>query len=234
MSAKSCARAAMRWVFVGIGVAAATYGAYAGVTWYRYGQAVVPRPEEHDPLLDRFMPAYEVVERHSVRVAAPAAVTLSAAREMDLQESAVVRAIIKGRELILGATPDDRPRPRGLVAEMQSLGWGVLADVPEREIVVGAVTKPWEANVTFRSLAPEQFAAFVEPDYVKIAWTLRVDSISPTASILRTETRAIATDGQARAKFRRYWSFLSPGIKLIRWASFRPVKRETERRATAA
>jgi hypothetical protein len=38
------------------------------------------------------------------------------------------------------------------------------------------------------------------------------------ASIFRTETRAVATDAVARAKFRRYWSFLSPGISLIRRA----------------
>jgi hypothetical protein len=107
----------------------------------------------------------------------------------------------------------------------------VLADVPEREVVVGAVTKPWEANVTFRALAPDQFAAFSEPGYVKIAWTLRAESIGTTDSIFRTETRAVATDATARAKFRRYWSFLSPGIILIRWAILGPLKSEAERRA---
>jgi len=65
---------------------------------------------------------------------------------------------------------------------------------------------------------------------VKIVWTLRADAIGANASIFRTETRAVATDPAARAKFRRYWSFLSPGIILIRWASLGPVKREAERR----
>jgi len=224
-------RTTAKWLAAGIGVATATYGAYVATTWYRYGMPASPRPEEQDDLLDHFMPAYEVVERHHVHVAAPAALTLSVAGDMDLQQSLVVRVIIAGRELILGATRNDRPRPRGLLAEMQSLGWGVLADVPGREIVVGAVTKPWEANVTFRSLPPDTFAAFNEPDYVKIAWTLRSDTINATESILRTETRAIATDSGARAKFRWYWSFLSPGIKLIRWASFKPVRREAQHRA---
>lgn len=50
-------------------------------------------------------------------------------------------------------------------------------------------------------------------------------------STLRTETRAIATDADARKKFRRYSSFFSPGIILIRWAVLAPVKREAERRA---
>ena len=50
-------------------------------------------------------------------------------------------------------------------------------------------------------------------------------------SIFRTETRVMTTDPAARAKFRRYWSFPSPGIILIRWVSLRPLKAEAERRA---
>ena len=230
MNPKSFVRAVARWSAAGLGVAAAAYGAYVGITWYRYGHASPPSPEEQDPLLDRFIAAYEVVERHHVRIVAPAAVTLAAARETELQGSGLVRTIIKAREVILGATPDDRPRPRGLLAEVQSLGWGVLAEVPEREVVVGAVTKPWETNVTFRALPSDRFAAFSEPGYVKIVWILRAEPVSPTESVFRTETRAIATDPSARAKFLRYWSFLSPGIILIRWAVLGPIKKEAERR----
>ena len=231
MNQKSYLRASARWLAVGVGVTAAADGAYVGITWFRYGDAAPPSPEEQDPLLDRFMPSYDVAERHHVRIAAPSALTLAAAREVDLQGSPLVRAIIKAREVILGATRDDRPRPRGLLAEVQVLGWGVLAEVPERELVVGAVTKPWEANVTFRALPPDRFAAFSEPGYVKIAWTLRAESIGTTDSIFRTETRAVATDAIARARFRRYWAFLSPGIILIRWAILGPLKSEAERRA---
>jgi hypothetical protein len=172
-----------------------------------------------------------VVERHHTRVAAPAAVTLAAAEELDLLESGLVRTIIRAREVILGAHADERRRPRGLLAETQSLGWGVLAHVPDREFVVGAVTKPWEAHVIFRALPPDQFAAFNEPGYVKIVWTLRAEPISATESRFRTETRVITTDAGARAKFRRYWSLFSPGIIVIRWAMLEPVKHEAERRA---
>jgi hypothetical protein len=231
VSVKRFVRAAAKGLGVGLGVAAGMYGAYVGITWYRYGNPSAPNPDERDPLLDRFMPAYEIVERHHIRVAAPATVTLDVARETELQASPVVQTIIRAREVILGATPDDRRRPRGLLAEVQSLGWGVLADVPGREIVVGAVTKPWEANVIFRALPPDQFASFDEPGYVKIVWTIRADPINEAESVFRTETRAIATDPSARTRFRRYWSFLSPGIIVIRWAVLAPVKKEAERRA---
>ena len=220
-----------RWSAIAFAAAAAAYGTYVGITWYRYGNVAPPAPEEEDPLLDRFVPVYEIVERHRIHVAAPAALTLDVAREGDLQASPVVRAIIRAREVILGATRDDRQHPHGLLAETQSLGWGVLADVPGREVVMGAVTRPWEANVTFRALPPDQFAAFKEPGYVKIIWTIRADPISAAESVFRTETRAIATDSTARSRFRRYWSFLSPGIIVIRWALLGPVKTEAERRA---
>ena len=99
----------------GVGVIAAAYGAYVGITWFRYGDAAPPSPEEQDPLLDRFMPSYDVAERHHVRVAAPAAVTLAAAQEMDLLHSPSVRAIIKpSADQRIGATHTTRNPMLGL------------------------------------------------------------------------------------------------------------------------
>jgi hypothetical protein len=112
-----------------------------------------------------------------------------------------------------------------------SLGWRVLVEIPGREIVLGAVTRPWHANVVFRSIPTEEFAAFKEPDYVKIVWNLRADPAGNGASILRSETRAIATDPFARRKFRRYWSLVSPGIVLVRLRALRLAKAGAEKHA---
>jgi hypothetical protein len=219
-------------VLSGLGLAAGAYAGYAAVTWLRYGQArTAARPEDRDTLLDEFMPAYDVVERHRIRVDAPAATTLAAASDTDLSDSRVVRAIFAARQMLMGASPDDEAQPRGILAQTKALGWGVLADVPDREIVMGAVTRPWEANVTFHALPPDQFAAFHQPGFVKIAWTLRADPLADGASMFRTETRAIATDAGSRRRFRRYWAAVSPGIILIRRAMLKPVRHEAERRA---
>jgi len=96
---------------------------------------------------------------------------------------------------------------------------------------MGAVTQPWNAKVIFRPLTPDEFVAFNEPGYVKIVWTLRADPVGPAGSIFRHETRVTTTDTAARAKFRRYWSCFSPGIKLIRWLLLPSVRTEAERRA---
>ena len=224
----------MRVLGIGAAAAAGAYATVAGVTWSRYGRMSEPRADEQDDLLDSFMPNYEVLERHHIKVAAPAALTFAAAREQDLLGLPLIRLIFKTREVVLGAEPPDRSQPRALLAAVQALGWGVLAERPDREIVMGAVTRPWEADVTFRAIPPAEFASFSEPGFVKIVWTLRADPIDDRASVFRTETRAVATDEDARARFRRYWAFASPGIWLIRRLLLAPLKRDAERRFNRA
>jgi hypothetical protein len=234
MKSLALIRSAVRWLAVGTGLAAASYAVYVTTTWYRYGRVThQPTGGDADPLLDRFMPTYEVAERHRVRIAAPAEVTFAVATEMDLQRSAAIRAIFKGREWVMRSHPAPDQKPRAFLSQMRAIGWGVLAEIPGREIVMGAITQPWMADVVFHPLPPEEFASFCEPGYVKIVWTLRADPLDAAESVFRTETRAVATDPVARAKFRRYWAFLSPGIILIRQLTLGPLKADAERRARA-
>jgi hypothetical protein len=234
MTPFSRTRSLARWLALVVGAAGAAYATYVATAWFRYGHTSRSASQRKDSLLDRFMLVYDVAEHHHIRVNAPAEITLAAAAEADLVRSPIARAIFRAREIILGAEPDWVARPSGLLALTQSIVWRVLAEVPDREIVVGAVTQPWTAHVTFRGLSPDEFATFNEPGYVKIAWTLRADAITPMESMFHTETRAVATDAFARAKFRRYWSFLSPGIIAIRALMLQPVKAEAERRARVA
>jgi len=223
-------RSTGRRLAYGAGLAAGACAAYVGASWLRYGHPPAATGDTRDPLLDRFMPVYDVVDRYQATVAAPAEIAFAAACEIDLRQSAIIRAIFTGRELLLRSAPDMKTRPPGLIAWTRTMGWGVLADVPGREIVVGAVTRPWDANPVFRAIPAEDFAAFDEPDYVKIAWTMRADAAGGQRCVVRHETRAIATDPTARRKFRIYWSFLSPGIIGIRRVALRLVKNEAERR----
>jgi hypothetical protein len=223
-----------RWLAAAAGAAAMSYAAYVATTWYRCGRPTDQASrEEQDALLDRFMPVYDVAERHHVRVETPAEVAFAAATEMDLQRSPMVRAIFTAREWIAGSQPGRKPEARAFLSQMRAIGWGQLAEIPGREIVMGAVTQPWLADVVFRPLPPDEFAAFHQPGYVKIVWTFRADPSGAAASIFRTETRVVSTDPHSRARFRRYWAFASPGIILIRWASLRLLKADAERRISA-
>jgi hypothetical protein len=198
------------------------------VTWLRYGKSSAGG--SRDPLLDRFMPTFEVRERHEAKVAAPAEITYAAARALDLGQSGLVRAIFRGRELLMGSAPAARGPATDFLTEVLALGWRVLAEEPGRELVMGAVTQPWKADVEFRGVPPEEFAVFAEPGFARIVWTLGVTPRGPESSVFRTETRVATTDPESRRRFRRYWSLLSPGILLIRYESLRLVRREAERR----
>jgi hypothetical protein len=216
------------------GAGALGYAAYVVKTWHAYGRQRNDRTSAPGDLLDGFMPDYEIDERHAVEVAAPAAVTFAAARAMDVNRAPLVRAIFALRSLpaqFLGRRVHRVPRP--LVDETLALGWRMLADVPERALVMGAYTQPWTADVEFHGLPPARFAAFADPGYAKIVWTLEAEPLGEARSRFVTRTRVQTTDPASRRRFRRYWAFLSPGILLIRRASLGIVKRDAERRFSA-
>jgi hypothetical protein len=222
---------------LGFGAAAAgagilAYGAWSAATWARYGH---PRLERHPPdaLLDQFIPDPEVDEYHQLEVDAPAPITFAVAKAMDLQASPVVRGIfwLRAVPAMLRGQPSGRQGPRGLLEETLALGFGVLAEKPDHEIVVGTYTQPWHQQVTFHPLPPAAFPRFNEPGYVKIVWTLAAEPLGPDRSRFVTRTRVVTTDPVARRRFRRYWGPMSAGIILIRYVSLPMVKREAERRA---
>lgn len=219
---------------IGAGVAAVGYAGLIAFNRMRYGKGSRARHDDDSRLLDRFMPAPEVIEHHRIHIAAPADVVLATARSMEVLQSRLIRAIFKAREVALRAHPDTRPHPSALLEQMQSIGWVVLAERANREIVMGAVTRPWDPEPEFRSVPAAEYLEFSEPGYVKILWTLRAEPLGDTESIFHTETRVATTDLETRAKFRTYWSFVAPGVELIRLAMLRPLKKAAERRAAKA
>jgi hypothetical protein len=181
-------------------------------------------------LLDRFMPTFDVRERHEITVAAPAAMVFEVARGFSMQSIPLVRAIFRLRALVMGAEQPASWPPAGIVAETQAMGWGKLGEEPGCWYVAGAVCQPWRGDVVFRPVAAEALAAFAEPDLVKIAWTLEVEALAADRTRLATETRAQGTDPPARKKFLHYWRWAGVGIVLIRWLLLPAVRRVAERR----
>lgn len=201
---------------------------YLARNWYRYGK--VTRDGRPDPLLDRFMPTYEVREYHEVRVAAPVEIAYAAALALDLNRSWLVRGIFRTREILLRADPSQTAPPLPFLEQAKALGWGVLAEESGREIVFGAVTQPWLANVRFESVPPERFAEFDTPAYARIAFSMGAEPIDGRSSVVRTETRVATTDTYARDRFRRYWAVVSPGVRVIRLEMLRVIRVDAERR----
>src|SRR5688572_12571501 len=111
----------VRWGTVATAALGIGYAALVGRAWLRYGHHRTVGTGQGDRLLDRFMPTYEVAERHSIAVHAPASIVLAAAKEMKFDSSRLIRAIFRMRELVLGAAPDVTERPPGLLAFTQTL-----------------------------------------------------------------------------------------------------------------
>lgn len=141
-----------------------------------------------------------------------------------------MKGIFKGRELLMRARPHLR-EPQSFLSEVRSLGWRALDEEPGRHLVMGAVTQPWKADVQFRGLEPEEFAAFNERGYAKIMWMIAVEPNAGGGSVFRTETRVMTTDPDSRRRFRRYWTMVSPGVVLIRREMLRLVRQKAERRS---
>ena len=181
-------------------------------------------------LLDPFLPRFDVRDRYEVTIHAPAAMVMELARAQDFGELPLVRAIFALRGLLMGASPEPLRMPRGVVAGTRRLGWGCLADLPGRAYVAGATCEPWQGDVHFEAVPPERFAAAAPPRRVKIAWTLEAEPLGPDTCRFATETRALATDAEARTRFAGYWRWARLGIVAIRRLAVPALRRDAERR----
>jgi len=191
-----------------------------------------PDPAEV-PLLDKFLPLWDVREWHELRVSAPADRAFSALRNLDVNRAPVVKALfwlrsIPSRFSRTAALPASKPR--SLLEDALSVGWVVLDEIPGQQIAVGAVTRPWEGVVRFQGLPGPELRAFRAPGFVKIVWGFSVRALEGGACVLGTETRVLATDELSRRRFGRYWWFFGFFIRLIRVISLRLAKEDLEAR----
>jgi hypothetical protein len=174
------------------------------------------------------LPNWEVAERQQIRVNAPEAVAFAAARALDLNQSAGIRAIFRLREVIMRSGQREYYGPRSVVEQAHAMGWGILADIPGRRLVLSSVTQPWRPNITFRALSGVEFTGFTDPGYAKVIWSIAVEPEGPDRSVVSTETRVRTTDAESRRRFRFYWALMSPGILIIRYLGLRLVRRQAE------
>ena len=183
-------------------------------------------PRSPSPL-DPFMPRFDVRERFERRVCASPEVVMRTAYDFDMQSIWPIRTIINARKFILGGTRDKR-EPKGLVEECLDIGWGRLVEEPDKLLICGAVCQPWVGDVKFTPIPAKDFAAYDEPEQVKIVWSLETKEIEPGLTIFAHEVRAVATDDEARRKFFRYWRWARFGIVAVRLLLLPAIKRRAE------
>jgi hypothetical protein len=179
-------------------------------------------------LIDRFLPKYDVVEHHETTVDASVEKTYHAIKQLDLARSPVVLALLAVRGLPTLFTGAAKPSRRIGLDEIVRSGFVVLADEPNREIVLGVVGKFWKLSSGIHRIAADEFSGFDTPGFCKSAWNFAVSERTGGDSTVLTETRVLCTDQDARRKFTLYWRLVGPFSALIRRVLLRAIKRDAE------
>jgi hypothetical protein len=167
------------------------------------------------PLIDDWLPEYDVGERHDVALPVDPARALELALATPAAPDGVVRVLISLR----GMTARDATIEGFFLAHR----FVVLAQTPT-EWVTGAVAAVWRPRGGLVALEDaEAWRAAEVPGTIKAAADFRAEKI-PGGSRLTTETRVKATDDDARRAFRRYWFAIGPFSALIRRRWLRAIQ----------
>jgi hypothetical protein len=180
--------------------------------------------------LDRVIATPRLVEIDRVDLAAPPNVVWARVRHGALGRSRTARALFAIRTAVGRWVGDETPagdvRIDDLTSSPDRPGFQRLIDDPPRELVVGAIGRVWRLRIPFVHVADAAaFAAFAEPEYVKVAWSIRVTPHGP-GSHLELEVRVDATDDRAWRRFRVYFAGIGPASRFMRRGLLRSLVRE--------
>ena len=203
------------------------------------------RETPRDPILliDRFLPRYDFAVVHADVFRAPPEACYRLARGLDLLRDPVIRTLLGLRSLperLLGRLPGHRaaagegaPPPTFRLDDMVGppIGWILLGEEPNVEIVLGQIGRPWKPVGASEGppVAPAEFASFDRPGFAKIAFSLMVQPYGVASSILTMETRVVLTDPGSLRRFARYWRLVEPSVRLIDRMTLRLLAAELRR-----
>ncbi len=183
-------------------------------------------------LIESAMPTFDAVISEHVVVAANPSTTFRAARDVDLltirtpllTASMWIRALparLSGR-----AAP---PLPRLVIGDGLGLrGWLELGELTDREIAFGAVGKFWLPVIEWKDVTPEEFSAFAEPGWGKIAANFSVMHYGEHSTLLSYQCRSVTTDPASRRRFLAYWWLIRPFVSHIMRATVEKIKANAE------
>lgn len=159
------------------------------------------------PLIEDWLPDYDVGERHDVALPVPPERALELALATPAGSDRIVRALISARGMVA--------RNETIERFFAAHRFVVLARTPT-EWVAGAVGAVWRPRGGLVRLDDaEAWRAAAVPGTIKGAVDFRAEAI-PGGSRLTTETRVKALDALARRRFRLYWLAIGPLSALIR------------------
>jgi len=188
-----------------------------------------------ETLLDRVMPDYEFVGRVSIPVHATAVELFAALNEVTVRDMPLAQALgtlryLPGR-LIGRKAPADGHENEPFMTQLIANGNAILAEEPDREIVLGAIGKFHQVldQVPVRLIDAKQFEEFADPDYEKLAMSIRVEHDRDEGQHLVLEHRTHALGPRAHRAFARYWLAIEPSGNFVSWLLLRATRRKAEK-----
>src|SRR5262249_41127003 len=175
-------------VVLGIGLIVAAAGAFLPA---RDTQVETIRTQ-----LDGFAPVYQFNEVHRTQIRASRVRSYRAIKEVTADEILLFRTLTWLRRL-------GRPGPESILNAPERLpllevatrtSFLLLAEEPEREVVVGTlVLAPAEVRIKAHP-TPEDFKALDAPGFAKATMNFWLEDLGTDSCVVTTETRVYATD----------------------------------------
>jgi hypothetical protein len=107
-------------------------------------------------------------------------------------------------------------------------GFLLLADEPDREIVIGALVRAPVGWRPHKKPTPDDFKSLNAPGFALASMNFRIEEAEPDRCVVITDTRVFATDPSSRRKFGEYWRMIYPGSALIRRMWLQAIKERAE------
>lgn len=184
-------------------------------------------------MLDRLIPTPRLIELDHVDLAAPPERVWQLVRHADLARSPLIHALFELRTLperLSGRHQPTTLRVDDLRSSPEQPGFQLLGEQAPLGFAVGAIGKVWHGEIPFVHVVDAaEYAAFSEPDFVKVAWAVRLMPLGEHDTRLEIEVRVDATDDDAWAKFERYFVLVGPGSHFIRRTLLSALARELGR-----
>ena len=182
-------------------------------------------------LIDSFAPEPDASEVHRILIHASRHAVYETLRTADLRGSAVIKLLLLLRSIPAFVTRpfDSLPRNQKVTLEtLEDSGFGVLAEEPSSEIVLGVTGRFWRPTGNVSPFVRADFDRPVAAGFARGVWNFNVREAAQGSTILQTETRVVCGDAASRRKFRCYWLIIRPFSGLIRLIMLRNVRRMSE------
>lgn len=189
---------------------------------------MTPAKTASDHLIDRYLPAYDLVITERLVIDADPQRVYEAARNFDFMtvRTPLLSAsfFVRGLPARLSGKSVPPPPELRLASDDAGLpGWLLLGEEPGTEVAFGAVGKFWQPNIEWLDVDRNDFAGFAEPGWGKIACHFMVTAAGPSRACLTYECRTATTDARARQQMARYWWLIRPFVAYIMRATLRTI-----------